>query len=950
MKKLILLCLMLQSSIFTFAKNTVTTVEQVSTEVTLIDNVDYVITSTTPFTGDGLINIVNTDHAVVIFQNIKPSAVIANELYKKIQINGNTATTSSCQIRMYNLGTIVFPYSNATGGTTVYKPLTCYTKANFEGESYSNYTEGHSGGYMKTLSTTNLNNNIRSFKLKRGYMVTFAVGKSGWGYSRCFIADQEDLEISTLPYMLNGKITSYRLFKWWDAGKKQLANDLRTSVLAALNVQSSYTWGTGENLSPDYECVPNHIYEDYPSTSAIGSATWSPHSKNNNEPKNSGDDHPQDLPTILNNWENVMRTGMRICSPASWDGSDYWNATGFLADFLDEIDTRGWRCDIIDLHCYWPEGNFGNIQNWTNKYKRPVWISEWCWGASWNHDGAFAPGVTKGQVRDALQRICTNLNNNDYVERYYYWNGEVDPSKLYDGSLTPAGEYYAAMDAGLGYKSTLQKVPTNQPLQNTSINDLTATFNKATGQVNVSWTDQNYERIDSFIVQAKRPGSSIYTKIGVVYPADQNAKDGTSETYSFIDNNAPTGGNTYRVSVRYSTNSFISNESAVGVISNRSIGSLRYGEINIAGTEKISVTYSKSFKPAGSPVGSIPNLVFSAPSASNKVGKFFIIRTTAAANFNVQQMPYVKTDGTDVSVTNTESACYMALPKDSTYYDLPNILDGGNPLTLQCGQISQVGLTNVHVTFEKAYEEGVVPVVIVSPVVKSNAITYGLSARVENITNTGFDVRVQRQNYYHDISFSTIPVYFFAMQPGEASLGGGLLISAQRFENALEAALVGGNGKPVTLHTQLLNPYILLGAQSNNHDALREIFLYRTTKETGTDFVKSFTPNAYLDATASTTGTAYSPSEDLGIIAIATDPNGNPEDEPTVTAVHSLEGNSVATESGFDAWTEGNVIRASKPGVHVFTAGGQQVMIGQPLPKGLYIVSDGTDSKKLIIE
>ena len=948
MKKFILLCLMLPGSIFTFAKNTVTKVEQVSTEVTLIDNVDYVITSTTPFTGDGLINIVNTDHAVVIFQNIKPSAVISGELYKKIQINGNTATTSSCQIRMYDRGTIIFPYSNASSSIAAYRPLTCYTKANFEGESYGNYFEGHDGnGYMKTLSETGLNNNIRSFKLKRGYMVTFAVGKSGWGYSRCFIADQEDLEISSLPYMLNGKITSYRLFRWWNAGKKQLADNLNETDLSALCVQSSYTWGVGHDMQPDYECVPNHIHENWPSVSDIGKATWSPHSKTNNEPRNPAEsDGTWTMDQILGNWEGLMRTGMRLCSPSSWDGSDYWNATGFLADFMDVIDTRGWRCDIIDLHCYWAEGSFANIQNWTNKYKRPVWISEWCWGASWNNNGAFASGVTPEQVRDALQRICTKLNNNEYVERYYYWNGERYPSKLYDGSLTPAGVYYAAMDGGLGYKPSIQKIPTDQPLQNTMIADLKATYNTTTGNVTVNWTDGNYERIDSFVVQAKRPGSSNYTKVGVVYPADQNAKDGTtSELYSFIDNNAPAGGNSYRVVVRYSSSSFISNEATVGVASNRSIGSLRYGEINVSGTEKNTVNYAKAFKNL-----SIPNLVYSAPSANNKVGKFFIIRTTSSNSFGLQQMPYVKADGTAVSVTNAESACYIALPKDSTCYDLPNVLDGGNPLTLQCGQISQVGLTNVHVSFEKAYEEGVVPVVIVSPVVKSNAISYGLSARVENITNTGFDVRIQRQNYYHDISFSTIPVYFFAMQPGEASLGGGLLISAQRFEDALVGAAVGGNGKPVTLVTPLLNPYILLGAQSNKHDALREIFLFKTAKNGDTDNVVSFTPNAYLDATASTTGTAYSPSEDLGIIAIATDPNGNPEDDPTVTAIRSLEASGAAGEADFDAWIEGNVIRASKPGVHVFTAGGQQVMIGQPLPKGLYIVSDGTDSKKLIIE
>jgi len=115
-------------------------------------------------------------------------------------------------------------------------------------------------------------------------------------------------------------------------------------------------------------------------------------------------------------------------------------------------------------------------------------------------------------------------------------------------------------------------------------------------------------------------------------------------------------------------------------------------------------------------------------------------------------------------------------------------------------------------------------------------------------------------------------------------------------------------------------------------------------------YVTAFTPYAYLDETASSSGEAYSPGEDLGIIAIATDPNGDPEDEPTVTAIRSLEGSCVAGESSFDAWTEGNIIRSSKSGVRVFTPGGQQLGLNVPLPKGLYIVSDGTESKKLIIE
>ena len=510
------------------AANTKTTITQVTTTVTLSDDVDYIITGDAPFAGDGLINITNTEHAVLILQNIKPSK--ASSWLKYIQINGvKAANNSNCQIKFYNYGCIILPYA---GGDN-FKPLTVYSEKNFEGESCNDFGLEHSDGYMNTLTDAKLNNRIRSFKLKRGYMVTFSLKAGGRGYSRCFIAADKDLEMASLPALMDNSISSYRVFKWYDAGKKQLANDLNTTTMAALDVQSSYTWSEGHNMAPDYECVPNHIYEDYPSSRAIGKATWSPHSKNNNEPRNTSDDHPQDLNTILNNWENMMRTGMRLCSPASWDGSDYWNATGFLAEFLDSIDARGWRCDIIDLHCYWAEGSFGNMHYWSDKYKRPIWISEWCWGASWNHNGAFAEGVTQSQVKGALERICTNLNNWDYVERYYYWNGEAPISRLYDGGLTPAGEYYAAMKAPMAYNGKYDFVP-KTPKQYAPSN-FSVEYDNKKGLAVLKWDDKNGEMNSSMSIMRKAGSGKAWEVLCNVAIQEDAA------SYTFTDSAAMIG-------------------------------------------------------------------------------------------------------------------------------------------------------------------------------------------------------------------------------------------------------------------------------------------------------------------------------------------------------------------------------------------------------------------------
>ena len=95
--------------------------------------------------------------------------------------------------------------------------------------------------------------------------------------------------------------------------------------------------------------------------------------KTNNEPGNSADDHPQSVDVVLDNWQNLMRTGMRLCSESSHDGS--WS---HLRAFIDSIDARGWRCDLLDLHCYWGAPSFNDFSGYYNSYGgRPIWISEW---------------------------------------------------------------------------------------------------------------------------------------------------------------------------------------------------------------------------------------------------------------------------------------------------------------------------------------------------------------------------------------------------------------------------------------------------------------------------------------------------------------------------------------------------------------------------------------------
>ena len=468
------------------AANNKKSVIQVNDTVTINTATDFTVTSATPFGDNGLVNIENTDEAVLILAAVKPSAAV-KLLSAHVKIAGTTANNGkNCQVKLYNRGCIILPYGDTT------RPLTVYSEKNFGGTAVDRFGLENSGGFMNTLTESKLNNKIRSFKLKRGYMVTFSLRAGGYGYSRCFIADNADLEMPELPNELDCKISSYRIFKWYDTGKQQLAAaDNDYTACSALNVTSTYGWGVGSNMGPDVESVPHHIKENWPSPSELGSATWSPHMKTNNEPRNPADDSPCDLNAILNNWEDLMATGMRLCSPSSWDGSDYWNGTGFLRDFFNEIDARGWRCDIIDLHGYWEEGSFGNnIPNWHNAVGRPIWVSEWVWGASWNNNGAFANGVTEAQNAAAIKRICEKMNSLDYVERYYYWNSERDPSRIYkNGSLTEAGKYYTTINSGVGYNNKYAYVP-NAVVR---VPVLMAQFTESTGTTKLSWREYGGE-------------------------------------------------------------------------------------------------------------------------------------------------------------------------------------------------------------------------------------------------------------------------------------------------------------------------------------------------------------------------------------------------------------------------------------------------------------------------
>ena len=793
-------------------------VGQVTDAVQLTTDVDYIITGTTPFATAGSVDIVNTEHAVLIFSNIRPSKVLTGFM-DYIYINGEKAVDGeNCQVKMYNKGTIIFPYAKNIA------PLTCYTEQNFEGDVCTNYSEGHSGGFMKTLNTSTLNNKIRSFKLKRGYMVTFAVGQGGWGYSRCFIADQEDLEVNTLPTILDKKISSYRIFKWFNARKAGIGDSNDRDAISKMNLSWCYRmWPDpqGLNYLPDAEYIPHHYKESWPGAAELGSKDFSCHMKTNNEPGNPADEEPCSVDDILANWQGLMRTGMRLLSPSSHDGS-LWH----LDQFIDSIDARGWRCDILDIHCYWASGfDNNNMVNFSNNHGhgRPIWISEWIWGASWNKNGCFGNGVTDATILSQTTSILNSLNNSAIVERYAYWNSESKGKIYNNGNVTELGKAYGNTDDGMGYNAKYEYIPKGTRIE--PLGKLSSTYNRNKATVALEWSDPNGDIMSDIEIRCKLPESTAYTTIATVEAKDKTSAGGVSYSYTATVDEP----GTYVFQIRekgYDNKYYTTNETTINVAPSQGTTEIQYGKLILDNFDANTIYYTTKFD--ATPCVFIGTL-------TNKNAKLYAGNRTAATNamdrFTYQFVPWQTNEAKTMS--NSEEVPFLALKEGNYTY--------GN-MACEVGVVKE-GVTTgdvtwtdtVKVTFQKAFPEGVTPVVLTElrgPSFATGTNTTALTCRVFDVTSTGFKYIIYTEYKTGRKINTSQTVCYLAITPGFDVVDAeeGILIAAghgdtqiygsSQRENPFSIAALDEEGNATTETLRLSSPTVLSQLQTNNFPAV----------------------------------------------------------------------------------------------------------------------------------
>lgn len=485
----IILCGM---SLWSYAANTVVNVKQVTEPVSVVDNVDYAVSSSTPFTETGSIDIVNTENAIVILHGVKPSE--ASNWLAYVKINGETATEDvNCQIRLHRNGTMILPYTEDDA------PLKMYTEAD-------------QGGMVLNLKPTTemvslvggaYNNKISSFTLRRGYMACFNTRADGTGYSRIFVADKENRKVN-LPAILAGKVSAVRVLRWYDANKRGYAGN-SSDANSALKTTWCYNWDAGTNSWKDREYVVHHHHEGWPGFSSLSSNGTSPNLLGNNEPDNTGDDreHPASVSEVLKTWPQMMATGKRLGSPAV--AGDY----EWLYKFIDEIDARGWRCDFVCVHAYW----YSDWDNWQSQLKaihertgRPIWITEMNYGANWT--GWPGSNTNGNDANYAIHKqhfapIIDGLESTGYIERYAAYNAVQDCRRVWLGGdkLTPSGEYYANKNSGLAFNSSYGVTPKQPDMHDPS--DLVVTWDDADNTTLFSFYEPNGEYNRSMVIEKK---------------------------------------------------------------------------------------------------------------------------------------------------------------------------------------------------------------------------------------------------------------------------------------------------------------------------------------------------------------------------------------------------------------------------------------------------------------
>ncbi len=415
------------------------------------DAVDiHVTANSTPLSGTTTVNL-GSDRTWLIIDNIVPSTVISTYL-KYVTIGGQKAVNgTNCRVAIWLNGAAVIPLPSSA--------MLCRG----EGVEFTLTSGNHS-----TLGQ--YNNAMTSFTLRRGYMATVGTDTGLGGYTRVFVADHADLEV-TLPTALAGRISSVWVKPWQYLSKKGWASTGGAGKGTTLRASWFWSWSAGYSSTTDMEYVPcrQHLY--WPSASEVNRKTASA-AFSINEPEHS-EQHTSSQCSCggtISSWKCYQLTsdfkagGGRIGSPQPTDFS-------FLTEYCNYVDNMSNRCDFTVTHAYWDisSRSEASYADWFvsqcktvwNNTGCPLWLSELEIGSSW---GESWSGYSDkyGTYRKYLQVLLQRMDECGWIERYCIYGFDNYWSYMFydDGSITPAGQVYRDHRSTFAYNAAYTKVPT----------------------------------------------------------------------------------------------------------------------------------------------------------------------------------------------------------------------------------------------------------------------------------------------------------------------------------------------------------------------------------------------------------------------------------------------------------------------------------------------------------
>jgi hypothetical protein len=420
MKKILFILILLHSvvGISLFAQNSVL-VENQKLSITNLGGDDYTVGSnaelriTAPTTNNGTVNL-TSDSGWLILDNVFPSRAILLH-FGYIKVNGQPAKNNvNVRITNYLRGCVIMPHS------PTYEALSLFKDTDYAGEEMKCIPYK----YYKITELGSFNNAVSSFKLKKGYMATMAQNENGTGYSKVFIADNQDIEISKLQLGLNDEVSFVRVFPWRYTEKKGMGWSIK-SPIQSLRGSWFYNWGpiTTEGLL-DIEYVPMKWTawndSDTQWQTLLNNKT-SNHLLGFNEP-DAETQANMSLDLMLKRWPKMMESGMRLGSPCPAGNKQ------LLYDFIAKCDQLNYRVDFVTLHDY-GEGTalqfYNNCKTLHDKTGRPVWVTEFNFGGTWT---SGRPTYEQSAAR--IKEIIEKYDTTGIIERYAIFNfDETDQNR-----------------------------------------------------------------------------------------------------------------------------------------------------------------------------------------------------------------------------------------------------------------------------------------------------------------------------------------------------------------------------------------------------------------------------------------------------------------------------------------------------------------------------------------